>query len=64
MKLAESEEKVGEAIGKFAGLEKSKQRLQEELDDLLIEVDRANSSAGSMEKKQRNFDRFVKIIIE
>lgn len=42
---------------KCASLEKTKQRLQGEVEDLMIDVERANSLAANLDKKQRNFDK-------
>ena len=42
---------------KCASLEKTKQRLQAEVEDLMVDVDRANSLAAALDKKQRNFDK-------
>jgi hypothetical protein len=38
-------------------LEKTKQRLQGEVEDLMVDVERANSLAAALDKKQRNFDK-------
>ena len=42
---------------KCASLEKTKQRLQGEVEDLMIDVERANGLAANLDKKQRNFDK-------
>lgn len=42
---------------KCASLEKTKQRLQGEVEDLMVDVERANSMAAALDKKQRNFDK-------
>lgn len=42
---------------KCASLEKTKQRLQGEVEDLMVDVERANSLAAALDKKQRNFDK-------
>lgn len=42
---------------KCASLEKTRQRLQAEVEDLMGDVDRANSLAAALDKKQRNFDK-------
>lgn len=42
---------------KCASLEKTKQRLQSEVEDLMIDVERANGLAANLDKKQRNFDK-------
>lgn len=47
-----------EAINsKCSSLEKTKQRLQGEVEDLMMDVERANSAAATLDKKQRNFDK-------
>lgn len=42
---------------KCASLEKTKQRLQGEVEDLMVDVERANAQAAALDKKQRNFDK-------
>ena len=42
---------------KCASLEKTKQRLHGEVEDLMIDVERANGLAANLDKKQRNFDK-------
>lgn len=42
---------------KCASLEKTKQRLLGEVEDLMIDVERANALAATLDKKQRNFDK-------
>lgn len=42
---------------KCASLEKTKQRLQNEMEDLMVDVERSNSMAATLDKKQRNFDK-------
>lgn len=42
---------------KCSSLEKTKQRLQGEVEDLMIDVERSNSAAAALDKKQRNFDK-------
>uniref|UniRef100_A0A3Q3WZY2 Myosin, heavy chain b n=1 Tax=Mola mola TaxID=94237 RepID=A0A3Q3WZY2_MOLML len=38
---------------------KTKQRLQGEVEDLMIDVERANALAANLDKKQRNFDKIL-----
>uniref|UniRef100_A0A8C2XQK4 Myosin heavy chain n=1 Tax=Cyclopterus lumpus TaxID=8103 RepID=A0A8C2XQK4_CYCLU len=38
---------------------KTKQRLQSEVEDLMIDVERANGLAANLDKKQRNFDKVL-----
>jgi chromosome segregation ATPase len=47
------------ALAKCASLEKSKCRLQCDVEELMVDVEKANASAASMEKKQKVFDRLV-----
>lgn len=42
---------------KCASLEKTKQRLQAEVEDLMVELERSNAANAALEKKQRNFDK-------
>ena len=44
---------------KCASLEKTKQRLQGEVDDLMLALERANTACASLDKKQRNFDKVL-----
>lgn len=42
---------------KCSSLEKTKQRLQGEVEDLMMDVERSNAAAATLDKKQRNFDK-------
>ena len=53
-RLQEAEEQIEAVNSKCASLEKTKQRLQE---DLMVDVERANGLAANLDKKQRNFDK-------
>lgn len=44
---------------KCASLEKTKQRLQSEMEDLMVDVEKSNSMAATLDKRQRNFDKVV-----
>merc|ERR1711979_152884 len=44
---------------KCASLEKTKQRQMGEIEDLQIDLERANSAAAALDKKQRNFDKVI-----
>nr|XP_014124596.1 myosin-7B [Zonotrichia albicollis] len=44
---------------KCSSLEKTKHRLQTEIEDLSVELERANSACAALDKKQRNFDRIL-----
>ena len=56
-RLQEAEEQIEAVNSKCASLEKTKQRLQGEVEDLMIDVERANGLAANLDKKQRNFDK-------
>ena len=58
-RLQEAEEQIEAENSKCASLEKTKQRLQSEVEDLMIDVERANGLAANLDKKQRNFDKVV-----
>lgn len=52
-----AEEHVEAVNAKCASLEKTKQRLQNEVEDLMIDVERTNAACAALDKKQRNFDK-------
>ena len=56
-RLQDAEETIEATNSKCASLEKTKQRLQGEVEDLMIDVERANAMAANLDKKQRNFDK-------
>lgn len=56
-RLQEAEENTEAANSKCASLEKTKQRLQGEVDDLMLDLERANTACATLDKKQRNFDK-------
>lgn len=56
-RLQEAEEQVEAVNSKCASLEKTKQRLLCEVEDLMVDVERANAQAAALDKKQRNFDK-------
>ena len=56
-RLADSEEKVQQAVSRCESLGKAKDRLQNEVEDLTGELEKANASGSGLEKKQRNFDK-------
>uniref|UniRef100_A0A3Q2Y1M6 Myosin heavy chain, fast skeletal muscle n=1 Tax=Hippocampus comes TaxID=109280 RepID=A0A3Q2Y1M6_HIPCM len=58
-RLQEAEESIEAVNAKCASLEKTKQRLQGEVEDLMIDVERANALAANLDKKQRNFDKVL-----
>lgn len=56
-RLQEAEEQIEAVNSKCASLEKTKQRLQSEMEDLMVDVGKSNSVAASLDKRQRNFDK-------
>lgn len=56
-RLQEAEEQIETVNSKCASLEKTKQRLQNEMEDLMVDVERSNSLAATLDKKQRSFDK-------
>ncbi|CAH1958785.1 unnamed protein product [Acanthoscelides obtectus] len=58
-RLAEAEETIESLNQKCVALEKTKQRLATEVEDLQLEVDRANAIANAAEKKQKAFDKII-----
>lgn len=47
---------------KCSSLEKTKHRLQNEIEDLMVDVERSNAAAAALDKKQRNFDKVQYIL--
>ena len=58
-RLAEAEETIESLNQKVVALEKTKQRLATEVEDLQLEVDRATAIANAAEKKQKAFDKII-----
>uniref|UniRef100_A0A8B9G5S7 Myosin motor domain-containing protein n=1 Tax=Amazona collaria TaxID=241587 RepID=A0A8B9G5S7_9PSIT len=58
-RLQEAEEAVEAVNAKCSSLEKTKHRLQNEIEDLLVDLERSNAAAASLDKKQRNFDKVL-----
>uniref|UniRef100_A0A1W7RA59 Myosin heavy chain, muscle n=1 Tax=Hadrurus spadix TaxID=141984 RepID=A0A1W7RA59_9SCOR len=58
-RLGEAMETIDQLNAKCNALDKAKSRLQGEVEDMTIEVERANSLAASLEKKQKSFDKIV-----
>lgn len=56
-RLQEAEEGIETVNAKCSSLEKTKQRLQGDVEDLMADVDRANAQAASLDKKQKSFDQ-------
>uniref|UniRef100_A0A3B4FWF7 Myosin-3-like n=1 Tax=Pundamilia nyererei TaxID=303518 RepID=A0A3B4FWF7_9CICH len=59
LRLQDAEEAVEAVNSKCSSLEKTKQRLQGEVEDLMMDVERSNAAAATLDKKQRNFDKVV-----
>lgn len=59
LRLQDSEEAVEAVNSKCSSLEKTKQRLQGEVEDLMMDVERSNAAAAALDKKQRNFDKVL-----
>lgn len=57
VKLQTVEEAVEASQAKCSSLEKTKQRLQTEIEDLVVDLERSNAAALALDKKQRNFDK-------
>jgi myosin protein heavy chain len=61
-RLQDAEEAVEAVNAKCSSLEKTKHRLQGEIEDLMVDVERSNAAAAALDKKQRNFDKVTKKI--
>lgn len=59
-RLQDAEEAVEASNAKCSSLEKTKHRLQGEIEDLMVDVERSNAAAAALDKKQRNFDKVMK----
>jgi myosin heavy chain 6/7 len=58
-KLNELQEALDAATSKVASLEKTRSRLQSDLDDAQVDVERANGFAKQLEQKQKGFDKIA-----
>lgn len=58
--MQEAEEAVEAVNAKCSSLEKTKHRLQNEIEDLMVDLERSNAAAAALDKKQRNFDKVTK----
>lgn len=56
-RLQDAEEAVEAVNAKCSSLEKTKHRLQNEIEDLMMDMERSNAAAAALDKKQRNFDK-------
>ena len=59
MRLQEAEETIDSLHNKVASTEKSKHRMDTELEDLQLEYERVNAAAIVAEKRAQNFDKVV-----
>ena len=57
--ILDAENKISELLYKCRSLDKSKQELQANLDDLQVEFDRASQNSSILEKRTRNFDKIM-----
>lgn len=58
-RLSEAEETIESLNQKALNLEKTKQRLTSQLEDMNSEVDRSRNLVVQMEKKQKYFDKII-----
>jgi myosin heavy chain 6/7 len=59
MRVAEGEETVDSLQNKLANVEKTKQRLAQELEDVSMEYERVHAAALITEKRGKNFDKVL-----
>lgn len=57
VKLQSSEETTEAYRAKCSSLEKSKQALHMEIEDIVVELERSSAAALALEKRQRSFDK-------
>lgn len=57
VKLQSAEETTEASRAKCCSLEKSKQALQLEMEDMVVELERSSAAALALEKRQRSFDK-------
>jgi chromosome segregation ATPase len=62
-RLAEAEETIESLNQKVTSTEKTKHRLETELDDLQMEYERVHAAAIITEKRGRNFDKVIQYIL-
>ena len=60
-RLVEAEETIESLTQKVANTEKTKQRLEIELEDLQLEYERVHAAAIITEKRGKNFDKVIQI---
>lgn len=61
MRLQDAEEAAEAVNSKCSSLEKTKQRLQGEVEDLMMDVERSNATAAALDKKHRHFDKVQRL---
>ena len=59
MKISDADRQVEEALFKCSNLEKSKQRLQSDIEDLMLDIEKSNGDVLGMEKRQKQFDKSI-----
>ena len=57
--IKDAEEQMEAAQGRCGSLDKTKTRLQGEVEDLSSDLERSNAAAVQLDKKQRNFDKLL-----
>ena len=57
VRLQASEEALEASRAKWSSLEKSRLRLQTEMEDLGVELERSHAATLALDKKQRHFDK-------
>ena len=62
-RLAEAEETIESLNQKITSTEKTKHRLETELDDLQMEYERVHAAAIITEKRGRNFDKVIHYLL-
>ncbi|CAK7318384.1 MYH13 [Vulpes lagopus] len=58
-RLQEAEENTEAVSSKCASLEKTKQRLQGEVDDLMLDLERTSTARAILDRKQRDLDKVL-----
>ncbi|KAL7671634.1 hypothetical protein ACOME3_006525 [Neoechinorhynchus agilis] len=58
-RLVEAEDQIEQSANKSVLLQRSKEKLQQEVEELIGTVDKANTTIGNLERKQKRFDRLI-----
>lgn len=58
-RISELQEQFGQAQQRLITVEKSRNRVQAEVEDARVDADRNNQYAQSLQKKQENFDKII-----